>query len=78
MQRAGIYEQVACVTGCVGEGLWRARLSNGHEIMAYASRLIRVRQNEICAGKRVVVQLTPFDLSKGKVIGMAENAVNKA
>ncbi|MBM3821362.1 MAG: translation initiation factor IF-1 [Verrucomicrobia bacterium] len=64
------FQEIACVKERLQPGLWRAELSNGHEVLAYASRAARAVENEICAGTRVVVRLTPFDLSKAKVMGV--------
>ena len=42
-------------------------LSNGHDIMAYMSGKMRKHRIRILAGDRVSVELTPYDLTKGRI-----------
>ena len=42
-------------------------LSNGHDIIAYMSGKMRMHRIRILAGDRVSVELTPYDLTKGRI-----------
>ena len=47
---------------------FRVQLENGHEIIAYISGKMRKNRIKILAGDAVTVELTTYDLSKGRVI----------
>ena len=46
---------------------FRVTLSNGHAVTAYASGKIRKHRIRILAGDRVTVEISPYDLSKGRI-----------
>ena len=48
--------------------LFRVELENGHEITAYISGKMRKHYIRILRGDKVTVQLTPYDLSKGRIV----------
>lgn len=47
---------------------FRVVLDNGHEIIAHTSGRMRKNRIRILAGDRVTIEMTPYDLSKGRVI----------
>jgi translation initiation factor IF-1 len=51
------------------DGLFRAELANGHRLMAHLARSQRDRATRIVPGEKVVLEMTPFDMSKGRIIG---------
>ena len=59
------------VEGTVSEALPNAsfsvELANGHQVLAYASGKIRKFFIRILPGDRVLVELSPYDLSRGRV-----------
>lgn len=62
-----------------GQGpLWRVRLSNGYEFPAHAGRLLKKHQNVICKGAKVLVKLTPFDLSKGCILQIENRTTHES
>ena len=46
---------------------FRVKLSQGQEIMAYVSGKMRMHYIKILPGDRVTVQLSPYDLTKGRI-----------
>ncbi|AIF80942.1 translation initiation factor IF-1 [endosymbiont of Acanthamoeba sp. UWC8] len=46
---------------------FRVLLENGHEIIAYTSGKMRKNRIRVLAGDDVTVEMTPYDLSKGRV-----------
>jgi translation initiation factor IF-1 len=46
---------------------FRVELSNGHEIVAYLAGKMRKHHIRILAGDKVSLELTPYDLSKGRI-----------
>ncbi len=59
------------VEGTVVEALpsatFRVVLPNGHKVLAHISGKMRVHYIRILPGDRVLVQLSPYDLSRGRV-----------
>lgn len=60
------------VEGVVAESLpntmFRVELSNGHGILAHVSGKIRLNFIKILPGDRVKVELSPHDLSRGRIV----------
>jgi len=48
--------------------LFRIALENGHEIMAHLSGKMRMNKIRLLPGDKVKVEMTPYDLSKGRVV----------
>ena len=59
------------VDGVIDEALpnatFRVKLENGHEILARISGKMRMNYIKILQGDRVTVELSPYDLSKGRI-----------
>ena len=59
------------VEGTVVEALpgtqFRVRLDNGHEVLAYLSGKMRKYYIRILLGDRVAVEMSPYDLSRGRI-----------
>jgi translation initiation factor IF-1 len=59
------------VDGVIAEALpnatFRVRLENGHEIHAHVSGKMRMNFIKILEGDKVTVELSPYDLSKGRI-----------
>ena len=47
---------------------FRVRLENGHEILAYLSGKMRKYYIRILLGDRVRVELSPYDLTRGRIV----------
>ncbi len=47
--------------------MFRVELSNGHKVLAHISGKIRVHYIRILPGDRVLVELSPYDLSRGRI-----------
>lgn len=65
-------EQGIEVQGVVSENLpnamFRVKLESGHEILAHISGKIRVNYIRILPGDRVLVELSPYDLTRGRIL----------
>lgn len=55
------------VTETLPNTTFRVTLDNGHMVMAHISGKMRKHYIRILTGDRVTVQLTPYDLSKGRI-----------
>ena len=60
-------EQDGTVIESLGNAMFRVELENGHEILAHISGKIRKNFIRILPGDRVKVEMTPYDLSKGRI-----------
>jgi translation initiation factor IF-1 len=47
--------------------MFRVRLENGHEILAVIAGKMRMHYIKIVPGDTVTVEMTPYDLSKGRI-----------
>ncbi|MFA6422540.1 MAG: translation initiation factor IF-1 [Candidatus Buchananbacteria bacterium] len=47
---------------------FKVKLENGHEILAHLSGKMRMFNIRILPGDRVKIQMTPYDLTKGRII----------
>lgn len=47
--------------------MFRVRLENGHEVIAHISGKMRKHYIRILTGDQVKVEMTPYDLSKGRI-----------
>ena len=59
------------VEGTVTEALpnasFRVELANGHKVLAHVSGKIRLHYIRVLPGDRVLVELSPYDLSRGRI-----------
>ena len=53
--------------GVIVEALFRVELENGHEITAHISGKMRMHYIKILPGDKVRVEMSPYDLSKGRI-----------
>ncbi|MBX2868190.1 MAG: translation initiation factor IF-1 [Acidiferrobacterales bacterium] len=60
-------EMEGTVTETLPNTQFRVKLENGHEIIAHISGKMRKHYIRILRGDTVTVQLTPYDLSKGRI-----------
>ena len=56
------------VVECLPNTQFLIRLDNGHEIRAHISGRMRKNSIKILLGDRVKVEMSPYDMSKGRII----------
>ena len=65
-------EDVIEVEGVVVETLpntnFKVELENGHQILAHISGKLRMNYIKILPGDKVTIEMSPYDLSKGRII----------
>ena len=47
--------------------MFKVKLDNGHEILAHSSGKMRKNRIRVLAGDKVTVEMTPYDLTKGRI-----------
>ncbi len=48
--------------------MFRVELDNGHKVLAHISGKMRMHYIRILPGDRVLVELSPYDLSRGRIV----------
>jgi translation initiation factor IF-1 len=48
--------------------MFRVELPNGHRVLAHVSGKMRMHYIKILRGDKVVVELSPYDLSRGRIV----------
>lgn len=60
-------EMQGTVTEVLPDANFRVELENGHEVLAYISGRMRKNYIRILEGDRVTVELSPYDLRRGRI-----------
>jgi translation initiation factor IF-1 len=67
MSKQTTIEQDGVVTEALPNATFRVKLENGHEILAHISGKMRMHYIRILPGDRIKVEMSPYDLSKGRI-----------
>ena len=67
MPKQPLIEQDGEVIEALGNAMFRVRLENGHVITAGISGKMRMHYLKILPGDKVQVEMSPYDLSKGRI-----------
>jgi translation initiation factor IF-1 len=67
MTKEDVIEMQGEVVETLPNATFRVKLENGHVILAHISGKMRMHYIRILPGDKVTVQLTPYDLSKGRI-----------
>jgi translation initiation factor IF-1 len=60
-------EQDGIITEALSNAMFRVELENGHVITAHISGKMRMHYIKLLPGDRVKVEMSPYDLSKGRI-----------
>ena len=67
MAKEELLEFEGTVTELLPNAMFRVKLENEHEILAHTAGKMRKHRIRVLAGDRVNVEMTPYDLSKGRI-----------
>ena len=67
MAKKEAIEVEGTVTESLRDASFRVALANGHQVLAYVSGKIRKNYIRVLPGDRVLVELSPYDLSRGRI-----------
>ena len=67
MAKKQAIEVEANVKESLPNGMFRVELANDHEVLAHVSGKIRMHFIRVLPGDRVLVELSPYDLSRGRI-----------
>ncbi len=61
-------EQDGTIIEALGNARFRVELENGHQVMAHISGKMRMHYIKILPGDKVKLEMSPYDLSKGRIV----------
>ena len=67
MAKQAAIEQDGVILEALSNAMFRVELTNGHQIMAHISGKMRMHDIKILPGDKVKVEMSPYDLSKGRI-----------
>ena len=67
MAKKDVIEVEGVVRLPLPNAMFRVDLANGHEVLAHISGKMRLHYIKIVPGDRVLVELSPYDLSRGRI-----------
>lgn len=67
MAKEELIEMRGVVNEILPDSRFRVTLDNGHELIAYAGGKMRKNHIRVLAGDNVSLELSPYDLSKGRI-----------
>lgn len=65
--KQGVIEQEGTVTEALANAMFRVELDNGLNILCHISGKMRMNYIKILPGDRVKVEMSPYDLTKGRI-----------
>ena len=67
MAKEGVIEFEGVVSELLPNAMFRVTLENEHQILAHTSGKMRKNRIRVLAGDKVNVEMTPYDLTKGRI-----------
>ena len=67
MPKKAAIEVEGIVVESLPNAMFRVELPNGHKVLAHISGRLRVHYIKIVPGDKVVIELSPYDLNRGRI-----------
>lgn len=67
MAKDDVIEVEGTIVETLPNAMFKVELENGHEILAHVSGKIRMNYIRILPGDKVTIELSPYDLSRGRI-----------
>ena len=68
MPKQSNIEQDGIIKEALSNAMFRVELNNGHEVIAHISGKMRMHYIRILPGDRVKLEMSPYDLTKGRIV----------
>jgi translation initiation factor IF-1 len=68
MSKDDVIELEGTVIEPLPNAMFRVELANGHKVLAHVSGKIRMNFIRILPGDRVTIELSPYDLTRGRIV----------
>ena len=72
MSKADVIEIEGTVVEKLPNAMFKVELENGHQVLAHISGKLRTNFIKILPGDKVTLELSPYDLSKGRITWRAK------
>ena len=73
MSKEDAIEFQGVVSELLPNAMFKVKLDNDHEVIAHTSGKMRKKRIRVLAGDRVTVEMTPYDLTKGRITFRSKN-----
>ena len=73
MSMSDVIEVEGVVTESYPNAMFEVELPNGHKILAHVSGKMRMNYIRIYPGDKVTIELSPYDLSRGRITWRSKN-----
>ena len=73
MSKEDAIEFQGVVSELLPNAMFKVKLDNDHEVIAHTSGKMRKNRIRVLAGDRVTVEMTPYDLTKGRITLRSKN-----
>ena len=73
MSKQDVIEVAGVVTDSYPTAMFEVTLENGHKILATISGKLRMNYIRVLTGDKVTVELSPYDLTRGRITWRAKN-----
>lgn len=73
MSKSDVIEVEGIVTDTYPNASFEVQLENGHKVLAHISGKLRMNYIRILPGDKVTVELSPYDLSRGRIVWRGKN-----
>lgn len=67
MAKQDVIKQDGIIVEALSNAMFRVRLENDHELIAHISGKMRMNYIKILPGDKVALEMSPYDLSKGRI-----------
>ena len=73
MSKDDVIETEGVIVEALPNAMFKVKLSNGHVITAYISGKLRMHYIKIIPGDKVKLEMSPYDLTKGRIVWRDKN-----
>jgi len=73
LSKSDVFEMEGVVTEAYPNASFEVQLANGHKVLAHISGKLRMNYIRILPGDKVTVELSPYDLTRGRITWRGKN-----
>ncbi len=77
MAKQNVIEVTGEVIEALSNSMFRVELENGHELICHISGKIRINNIRIMPGDMVKVEMSPYDLTKGRIVTRMKKEISQ-
>lgn len=77
MSKQNVIEQTGTIIENLSNSMFRVELENGVEIICHISGKIRINNIRLMVGDNVKVEMSPYDVTKGRIVTRINNIVKQ-